>query len=116
MRTVIIVTGRARVPAEHRSRFVEVATEMCTRSRADEGCGGYRVYADLEQPDRYVFVEEWADEDSLQRHFAQPHTGVFMRELAELLDGPADVVFHTTSSARRLDPRRGLVPVDDASS
>jgi hypothetical protein len=39
-----------------------------------------------------------------------------MRDLAGLLAGPADVVFHTTSSSRRLDPQRGLVPVEDASS
>ena len=116
MHAVIVVTGRAHVPAEHRARFVEVATEMCTRSRADDGCVGYRVYEDLEQPERYVFVEEWADEDALQRHFTQPHTRTFMRDLAGLLAGPADVVFHTTSSSRRLDPQRGLVPVDDASS
>ena len=112
MPEVIVVTGRARVPAENRARFIEVATAMCASSRADEGCSGYRVYEDLEQPDHYVFLEEWADEDSLQRHFGQPHTGVFMRDLAGLLAGPADVVFHTTASARRLDPQRGLVPVD----
>jgi quinol monooxygenase YgiN len=116
MRTMIVVTARAHVPAEHRARFVEVATEMCTRSRDDDGCGGYRVYEDLEQPERYAFVEEWADEDALQRHFAQSHTRAFMRDLAGLLAGPADIVFHTTSSARRLDPQRGLVAVEDASS
>jgi quinol monooxygenase YgiN len=109
---VIVVTGRAHVPAEHRARFVEVATEMCARSREDDGCGGYRVYEDLEQPDRYVFVEEWANEGALQRHFAQPHTGAFMRGLGGLLEGPPDVVFHTTSSSRRLDPERGLVALD----
>ena len=109
---MIVVTGRARVPAENRERFIEVATTMCAGSREDAGCGGYRVYEDLEQPEHYVFVEEWADEDALQSHFAQPHTATFMRELGGLLAGPADVVFHTTASARRLDPQRGLVPVD----
>jgi len=109
---VILVTGRARVPAENRERFNEVATTMCAGSREDGGCSGYRVYEDLEQPEHYVFVEEWADEAALQSHFAHPHTATFMRELAGLLTGPADVVFHTTASARRLDPQRGLVPVD----
>jgi quinol monooxygenase YgiN len=109
---MIVVTGRAHVPAEQRTRFIEVATTMCASSRDDDGCNGYRVYEDLEQPEHYVFVEEWADEDALQRHFAQPHTGSFMRDLRGLLPGPADVVFHTTASARRLDPQRGLVPVD----
>jgi quinol monooxygenase YgiN len=109
---MIVVTGRVRVAAEDRERFVEVATTMCASSREEAGCRGYRVYADLEQQDRYVFVEEWDDEEALQRHFAQPHTATFMQALAPLLAEPADVLFHTTASSRRLDLERGLVPVD----
>ena len=109
---VILVTGRVQVPADRRERFVEAATEMCRASRGDDGCRGYRVYADLEQPDRYVFIEEWADEAALQSHFAQPHTGAFMATIGGLLGEPADAVFHTTASARRLDPARGLVAID----
>lgn len=112
MPAVIVVTGRVHVPPENRQRFLEVATEMCRRSREDSGCAGYRVYADLEQADRYVFLEEWADDDALQRHFVQPHTSAFMADLAGLLGEPADALFHTTSSSRRLDGARGLVPVD----
>jgi quinol monooxygenase YgiN len=110
---MILVTGRVQIPAEHRERFVEVAGEMCRRSREDEGCGGYRFYADLEQPDRYVIVEEWADDQALQRHFAQPHTSSFMSALPGLLGSPPDALFHTVSSSRRLDPAGGgLVPAD----
>jgi quinol monooxygenase YgiN len=108
---MIVVTGRAHVPPAHRERFVAVATEMCRRSREDDGCGGYRVYTDLEQPDHYVFIEEWSDEEALQRHFVQEHTSAFMADLRGVLDEPADVVFHTTASSRRLDPRRGLVTI-----
>lgn len=109
---MIVVTARAEVPGEDRARFIAIATEMCRSSRAEDGCRAYRVYADLEQADRYLFVEEWADEAALQRHFAQAHTGEFMTALGGLLDGPADVEFHTTALSRRLDPARGLVPSD----
>ena len=85
---------------------------MCSSSRADDGCLGYRVYADLEQPERYVFIEEWADDEALQSHFRQPHTGSFMSAPRRLLGEPADALFHTTAVSRRLDPARGLVPVD----
>ena len=112
MREMILVTGRVQVPDEHRERFIEVATEMCSRSREEDGCGGYRVYADLEQPERYIFIEEWSDDDALQRHFVQAHTGAFMSDLRVLLGGPADAVFHTTASSRRLVPGRGLVAED----
>lgn len=109
---MILVTGRVNIAGANRERFVELATEMCRRSRGEQGCGGYRVYADLEQADRYVFVEEWADEAALQDHFGQAHAGEFMRGLLDLLAGPADALFHTIASSRRLDPARGLMPVE----
>jgi quinol monooxygenase YgiN len=112
MPAVIVVTGRVQVPPEHRERFLEVATEMCRQSRTESGCEGYRVYADLEQADRYVFLEEWGDDAALQRHFGQRHTSAFMTDLADLLGEPAEALFHTTAVSRRLDPGRGLVPVD----
>jgi quinol monooxygenase YgiN len=109
---MIVVTGRIQVPAEHRERFLAIATEMCRASREDAGCSGYRVYSDLEQADRYVFVEEWEDEAALHAHFAEAHTGSFMAALPGLLGEPADAVFHTVASSRRLDPRRGLLALD----
>ncbi len=109
---MIVVTGRVQIPAHNRERFLEIATEMCSSSRADDGCIGYRVYADLEQPERYIFIEEWSDDEALQSHFRQPHTGTFMAALGGLLGEPADALFHTTAVSRRLDPARGLVPVE----
>jgi quinol monooxygenase YgiN len=106
---VIVVTGRMRIAPENRERYVAATTEMCSRSREEDGCHGYRVYADLEQDDRYVIVEEWADDGALQRHFAEPHTRTFLSALVPLLAEPADALFHTVASTQRLDPERGLV-------
>jgi quinol monooxygenase YgiN len=109
---MIVVTGRVQVPAEHRGRFLEIAKEMCRASRGDDGCIGYRVYEDLEQPSRYVFIEEWRDDNALQAHFRQPHTTKFMGVLIGLLGEPPDAPFHTVASTRVLDPARGLVALD----
>jgi quinol monooxygenase YgiN len=109
---MIVVTGRMRIAPENRERFAEVSTEMCRRSREEAGCHGYRVYADLEQDGRYVIVEEWADDEALQSHFSEPYTREFLTALLPLLAEPADALFHTVASTRRLDPERGLVPLD----
>jgi quinol monooxygenase YgiN len=109
---MILVTGRVQVPSEHRDRFVATATEMCSASRAEEGCIGYRIYEDLEQPGRYVFIEEWQDDEALQRHFAEPHTAKLMGALPGLLGEAPDALFHTVLATRRLDPARGLVALD----
>jgi quinol monooxygenase YgiN len=108
---MIVVTGRVHIDPEQRATFAAVATEMCRRSRDDAGCLGYRVYEDLEQPDHYVIVEEWADDEALQQHFAQPHTGAFMGQLPGLLAEAPDALFHTVALSRRLDPGVGLVEV-----
>jgi len=34
---MIVVTGRMRVAPQDSERFIEVATEMCARSREDDG-------------------------------------------------------------------------------
>jgi quinol monooxygenase YgiN len=109
---MIVVTGRVRIAPENRRQFVAVATEMCEHSREDDGCHGYRLYGDLEQDDRYIIVEEWADDGALQSHFRRPHTAKFMQALVPMLAEPNDAVFHTVSESRVLDPGRGLVPVD----
>jgi quinol monooxygenase YgiN len=106
---MIVVTGRVHVPPERREQFVALASGMCAASRSDDGCIGYRVYEDLEQPDRYVFIEEWRDDAALHAHFAAPHTGEFMAALVPMLDEPADALFHTIGATRRLDLARGLV-------
>jgi quinol monooxygenase YgiN len=106
---VIVVTGRVQIPEQHRERFLQIATAMCSASRDDDGCLSYRVYEDAEQPGRFVFIEEWRDDDALLTHFGEPHTGAFMSELPGLLGEAPDALFHTVASTRRLDPGRGLV-------
>ncbi len=108
---MIVVTGRVQVPPRHRDRFLEIAATMCRASRDDAGCLGYRFYEDAEQPGRFVFIEEWQDDEALQAHFRQPHTGAFMGELPGLLGEPPDALFHTVAASRRLDPARGLLDV-----
>ena len=71
--TVIVVTGRAQISTGERARFLEVARTMCRSSREEVGCRDYRVYADLEKDDRYLFLEEWEDDDALQRQIGRAH-------------------------------------------
>jgi quinol monooxygenase YgiN len=111
-RAVIVVTGRVQIPTERRDVFLAIATEMCSASRGDDGCLGYRVYEDLEQPDRYVFIEEWRDDAALQSHFSQAHTTKFMAALLPMLGEPADALFHSVAETRVLEPGRGLVALD----
>ena len=42
----------------------------------------------------FVAVEEWADREALDRHFAQPHLREFSRGLLERISEPPEVAIH----------------------
>jgi quinol monooxygenase YgiN len=58
-----------------------------------------RVRCDAENRDQvialsFVAVEEWADRDALDRHFAQPHLHEFARGLLERVAQRPEVAIH----------------------
>lgn len=105
---MIVVTGRVATTPERREALVRTAQTMCEASRGDDGCLAYGFFEDTEQPNHFVFIEEWESDDALQSHFAQPHTAEFMTAIGDLIAGPPDARFHTVATTRRLG-RGGLV-------
>jgi quinol monooxygenase YgiN len=96
---MIVVVGRVRSDAGKREELIRVAQAVARASREEEGCIGYRFYEDTEQPDHFVFVEEWADQGALDRHFATAHIARFMSAIPATITSPPDVKFHTVASS-----------------
>jgi quinol monooxygenase YgiN len=99
---MIVVVGRVTTDDEKRERMIEVAQTVARASREEAGCINYRVYEDTEQPNDFVFVEEWADDAALQAHFATPHIAEFMGSILEAIVGAPDVNFHQIAGSRSL--------------
>jgi quinol monooxygenase YgiN len=95
---MIVVVGRVTTDAARRSELVRIGQAVAKASRAEEGCISYRVYEDTEAGHEFVFVEEWADQEALQRHFRTPHIARFMQEIPAAVAAPPDVKFHTIAS------------------
>jgi quinol monooxygenase YgiN len=56
------------------------------RSRQEPGCLLHSVLRDAEDPQRLVFLEHWADTNSLRAHFSVPASAAFVAGLAALAD------------------------------
>jgi quinol monooxygenase YgiN len=67
---------------------------MQDNSRREDGCLRYGFFAAVEDPLSFVAVEEWADREALDRHFAQPHRQEFARSLVEYVDTAPEVAIH----------------------
>ncbi len=99
---MIVVVGRVSTDPSKRAQLVEVAQKVAAASRQEPGCIDYRVFEDTEQPNRFVFVEEWEGEEALQEHFRTSHIAEFMQAIPATITAPPDVKFHHIASTRDL--------------
>ena len=76
---MLIVLGDATAAAGRRDDLVAAAREVAVATRADEGCVSYGFFADIEDGDRILSVEIWADRASLDAHMTHDHTQQFLR-------------------------------------
>jgi quinol monooxygenase YgiN len=85
---MIIVTGSVRARPEARAEVVRLSLEHVARSRLEPGCLLHSVHHDVEDPNRIVFLEHWADRDALTTHFGVPASGAFAKSMGELAAEP----------------------------
>jgi quinol monooxygenase YgiN len=99
---MIVVVGRVRSDADKRAALIEVGQAVAVASRAEAGCIDYRLYADTENANEFVFVEEWESDEALRLHFKTPHIAEFMQAVPATLVAPPDVKFHDVARSRDL--------------
>src|SRR3954468_3678119 len=97
---MLLVIGRVQCSTEDRDELVALFEEMQENSRREEGCLRYGFFAAVEDPLSFVAVEEWADREALDRHFAQPHLHEFSRRLLELVSGRPEVAIHEIADTK----------------
>jgi quinol monooxygenase YgiN len=85
---VIIVTGSVKARPETRDEIVRISLEHVHRSRRETGCLLHSVHRDVEDTERFVFIEHWTDRDALRAHFRVPESGAFATALGELAAEP----------------------------
>lgn len=102
---MIIITGSVLTNADNRAAIEAEAVAHCRRSRAEPGCIAHVVHADIENPDRLVFVEKWADAAALLTHFAVPESGAFVRALSALSTEPPSMEIYQADEIKPADFR-----------
>jgi quinol monooxygenase YgiN len=84
------VTVVATIKAKPES--VEAVREACTKAieavHSEPGCDLYSLH---EADGTFVFVEQWADADALQKHSTAPAVATLFGTVGELLDGAPDI-------------------------
>ena len=97
---MLLVIGRVRSRADQRDRLVALMEEMQDNSRREEGCLRYGFFAAVEDSLSFVAVEEWADREAVDRHFAEPHLLEFARRLPDVISSQPEVAIHEVAETK----------------
>ncbi len=97
---MIIVTGHAIARKDAEQQVQQLAIDHVLRSRAEPGCLSHAVSRDVEQPLKFVFVEQWSDMPALQTHFRLEASRNFARALAVLCDAAPQMAIYGAEEIR----------------
>ena len=99
---MVVQVVRASIKPEQRDRWLEVIQGNAVQTRAEEGCEGYQVAEDLESPNTFVIVEQWADIEAVYSHFRNQFEGL-MAALGDVFAAPPEASIHEVRSTLTLD-------------
>ena len=83
-RMLLVVAGDVEIDPAKRDEAIAAARKVMAATREEEGCLEYTIAADLDDPARFVIVEQWASPAALEAHFATPHMAEFQAAMAGL--------------------------------
>ena len=100
---MLIVIGDATAAPGCRAELVSAAQTMAAATRSDAGCLAYSFSADLDDENRILGIEVWADQAALDAHMDHDHTRDFLRVAPGLVAGEPVMSFHHVPVAQGKD-------------
>ncbi|WP_104523439.1 putative quinol monooxygenase [Blastococcus atacamensis] len=91
---MLIVIGSATAAPGSRDALIAAAQAVAAATRADRGCLAYSFAQDVENPDRILSIETWADQAALDAHMEHDHTREFLARAPALVTGQPVMAFH----------------------
>ncbi|WP_433007896.1 putative quinol monooxygenase [Kribbella sp. CA-294648] len=70
---MIFITAKFKVLPEHADDWAAITADFTAATRAEPGCLWFDWSRSLDNPDEYVLVEAFADDDAAGAHVNSPH-------------------------------------------
>lgn len=89
---MLAVVATIKVKEGHEAQFEEVAKKLVAEVNANEpGCQLYTLNKG-DDPQTYVFMECYADQDAVEAHRGSDHFRTLGREMGAHMDGPPEIL------------------------
>ena len=91
---MIIVIAKVSVKPECKQELLTLAQGVIAATRAEEGCISYTLLDNTYDHGGCLFVEEWTDLPSLQKHAMAPHIAEWRKQSRDLLTAKTTVTVY----------------------
>ncbi len=78
----------------------ETLLALVPQTRQEAGCINYDLHRSLSKPGVFVFYENWADREALQKHGKMPYMADLRSKMADLLAEPLQIELYEMISSR----------------
>lgn len=90
----ILLTAILRAKPGKSAALKELLLQLVKGSQAEAACRQYDLHQSKDEPNLFIFHEEWADQEGFELHQRSEHHQKFAEEAAEHLDGKV-AIHHT---------------------
>lgn len=91
MGTQVTVIAQLKAAEGKENELKEMLLNLIEPSRNDDGCINYDLHQSEDDSTLFMFHENWASKELLDKHLATPHLQDFIKKSEGLLAKPMDV-------------------------
>jgi quinol monooxygenase YgiN len=88
---MIKVVAKSSAKADKLEKYLELSREMVEKTVKEEGCIRYELFQDVKDPRVMIIIEEWENEEALNKHSASEHFKRIIPQLNGLREKASEV-------------------------
>ena len=93
------IIGTVTAKPEKRAELLKILTSFVTPTRTEPGCINYDFHCDAEDPNVFVFYENFVNKQALDKHLSMPYLRPLIDRTDELLAKPVNIRYLNMLSA-----------------
>ncbi|WP_051037902.1 putative quinol monooxygenase [Thalassoporum mexicanum] len=95
---LVILAARFKIKPEKREDFLALAEEAIARTQEEPGVISYNLFEDPNEPNSFIFFEQWKSRKSLDVHLEADYTARLLARFGDFVDSePSTKVYRVQS-------------------
>lgn len=92
------IIGTVVAKPEKREELLKILASFVAPTRTEPGCINYDFHCDADDPNTFVFYENFVNQQALDKHLAMPYLRPLLDRVDELLARPVSIRYLTMLS------------------